>query len=167
MKLYLLALISAGTLCAQTLVIKESPNRNGYYTIAPAPQESAAKSSSSESAAQTPTRFYRSVDLKERISSAVAVKPNRFYRYGDPSQEYVSTNALIVSFEGVKDAEAINAFAAKWNLSNPRQISVMFNTWVFDNPSSDDDLTLSSKIGQGESDIRFAKPDFIAHIEIK
>jgi hypothetical protein len=162
MKLYLLALLSAGTLCAQTLVIKESPNRNGYYTIAPAPQESAAQSSNSE----TPTRFYRSGDLKERISAS-AVKPNRFYRYGDPSQEYVSTNALIVSFEGVKDAEAINDFAAKWNLSNPRQISVMFNTWVFDNPSSDDDLTLSSKIGQGESDIRFAKPDFIAHIEIK
>ncbi|MDR2033716.1 MAG: hypothetical protein LBP89_03695 [Helicobacteraceae bacterium] len=167
MKLCLLALLGAVTLCAQTLVIKESPNRNGYYTIAPAPQESAAQSSGNESAAQTPARFYRSGDLKKRISSDNAVKPNRFYRYGDPSQEYVSTNALIVSFADAKDAEAINNFAAKWNLSNPRQISVMFNTWVFDNPSSDDDLTLSSKIGQSESDIRFAKPDFIAHIEMK
>ncbi|MDR0664804.1 MAG: hypothetical protein LBF86_04700 [Helicobacteraceae bacterium] len=144
MKRYLLPLALAMIACAEPIVvaetieIKESPNKNGYYAIAP----------------QTPN-----------AQSTDSVKSNRYYKNGDPQQEYVSTGSVIVSFSVAKSQSEIEAFAAKWKLSNAKQINEMFHTWAFNNISSYDDLTLASKIGQEESDISFAKPDFIAKIK--
>jgi hypothetical protein len=152
---YLLPLIGAVALCAEPIVIKESPNRNGYYEIAP----------KSVQATQQTQDGKRHVKLDRNRGSGVTT--NRYYKNGDPADEYVSTGSLIVSFSAEKSPTEIDAFAAKWKLGVSKQISKMFHTWVFNNLSEDDDLTLASKIGQSESDISFAKPDFIAKIKIQ
>jgi hypothetical protein len=157
---YLLPLIGAVMLCAEPIVIKESPNRNGYYEIAPQTDQTALR-------VQSRIRPVDLVKLKLNRESGIGVKTNRYYKNGDPSDEWVSTGSLIVSFSAEKTRDDIEAFAKKWNLSVSKQISKMFHTWLFKNLSEDDDLTLASKIGQAESDISFAKPDFIAKIKLQ
>ncbi|MDR1452209.1 MAG: hypothetical protein LBI57_07790 [Helicobacteraceae bacterium] len=158
MKRYLLPLIGAVVLCAEPIAIKESPNRTGYYEIAPQSAQIAAPQTQNNQ----PIGFVK--PDRNRISGA---KANSYYKNGDPSQEYVSTGSVIISFDSEKTQSDIEAFASKWQLSNAKQISQMFHTWTFSNDSSDDDLTLVSKIGRAESDISFAKPDFIAKVKIR
>jgi hypothetical protein len=154
---YLLPLIGAAVLCAEPIVIKESPNRNGVYTIAPQSVQSA------QAAPQSAIKGF----IKPNRGFGSGIKTNRYYKNGDPSDEYISTGSLIVSFEAEKTQSEIDAFATKWNLSVSKQISKMFHTWVFRNVSNDDDMTLAGKIGQEESDISFAKPDFVAKIKTR
>ncbi|MDR3162817.1 MAG: hypothetical protein LBT81_03030 [Helicobacteraceae bacterium] len=83
----------------------------------------------------------------------------KYMRYGDPSDIVESAGFVIASFSEEID---IMAFATRYRLSNPRQISRMFHIWAFKNGSDLDDLALCAEIAANEGAIlRYAKPDFI------
>ncbi|MGE4294300.1 MAG: hypothetical protein AB7E49_01185 [Campylobacterales bacterium] len=103
----------------------------------------------------------RVVYEKAPAAAAKSVAPlqrgTRYFIDGDPAQERHSTGRVIVGFESDVDAAA---FAQRWQLENPRRISRLFVTWVFDNRSALDDAALASRIAAEEPLIRFAKPEW-------
>ena len=139
MKKILFAILAFSYLGAETITIIESPGRTVEYETVP---QTAAKKLNSDQADQS-------------------AKQQRYLRYGE--QEVITTGSIIVSFTGAVD---IDAFAAKYQLANGRELSQMFVIWVFDNHSELDDLHLCAKIGAEEPSIRYAKPDFQANISI-
>lgn len=104
------------------------------------------------------------IATESSAKSLSSAKGSRYFLYGDPAQERRSTGKLIVGFEHEID---VAAFAAKWKLENPKRISRMFVTWVFDNVSPSDDLTLAAAIGAQEEGIRFAKPEWATSRTVK
>ncbi|MDR1452207.1 MAG: hypothetical protein LBI57_07780 [Helicobacteraceae bacterium] len=131
----LLILAVALTSYAQTITIKESPDQSRFYTIAPPNESVSAKSAASK-----------------RLK-------NRYYLFGDPSLERVSMGEIIVSFAKETD---ITAFGERYHLKNPRRISVKFHSWIFENASELDDLSLAAQIGANEPNIRYAKPNWLS-----
>ncbi|MDR1911090.1 MAG: hypothetical protein LBQ52_01920 [Helicobacteraceae bacterium] len=140
-KIYII-LVFAIAACAdaQTITIKESPNQVNYYTIAPN---------------QSPQT------LSDKTQ---ARKPNRYYLFGDANLERVSTGKLVVSFENEPNIEE---FSERYHLTNSKRISQMFYTWVFENASDIDDLNLAAQIGANETNVRYAKPDWISTATIR
>ncbi|MDR2033718.1 MAG: hypothetical protein LBP89_03705 [Helicobacteraceae bacterium] len=142
MKNIFIILIFAVAACAdaQTITIKESPDRVNYYTIAP------------------------NLSQQTLSDKTQTKKPNRYYLFGDPNLERVSTGKLVVSFESEPNIEE---FSERYHLTNPKRISRMFYTWVFENASDIDDLNLAAQIGANETNVRYAKPDWISTVAIQ
>jgi hypothetical protein len=135
-RLFIFSLIAIGAI-AETISIKESPDRVFYYEVAREAQPNALQA---------------------------AQKPNRYYLFGDPNMERVSTGYLIVSFATEIDVEA---FCAKYELKNPRKISRKLNTWVFENAGDLDDLRAAARIGDNETNVLYAKPDWLATAKLQ
>ncbi|GHV03163.1 hypothetical protein AGMMS50229_01480 [Campylobacterota bacterium] len=135
-KAILMILAAALSACAETITIVDAPEATTEYTVVPSARSA---------------------------SGGASAKPMRFYRNGDKNDEVVATGKIIVSFTGKTDAAA---FAKRWGLTNVQLLNEMFNTFVFDNPTADDDVTISAKIAKNESNIRYAKPDFEAKVTL-
>lgn len=77
-----------------------------------------------------------------------------YYPYGDTTQAKIPTGKLIISF---KTPVNLDEFAAAWELTNRKQISQMFDSWVFD--TNGNEVEKASEIGKLDY-IRYAKPEW-------
>ena len=136
MRTLLLVTVFLTAICAQ-VAVKEAPGRSVIYELAPEKKGSA-----------------------KSVAPGENQKGSRYYINGDGDRPIESTGTLIVSFTGEVDAKA---FAARWDLQNPRRLSRSFATWAFENASGVDDAALASQIGASEPNIRFAKPEWKAN----
>ncbi|MDR2906019.1 MAG: hypothetical protein LBU73_08710 [Helicobacteraceae bacterium] len=94
-----------------------------------------------------------------KTQSAGGEREYRYYQYGDSSREKVSYGEISVSFN--QAPADLAAFAARYSLKNPRKTGKLYETYLFENHSGFDDLSLCAKIAEENKEaLRFATPNF-------
>ncbi|GHS87041.1 hypothetical protein FACS189487_02420 [Campylobacterota bacterium] len=152
---FILVFCTAAILSANEITILESSDREMSYTIAPA--EPAKKSLSVNAKTSE-----KSANNESKIGENA--KKYRYFLYGDPEREAISHGSVIVGFKNEAD---ISPLADRYNLKNPQRIGESLS-FVFDNHSELDDLSLCAKIyEESPHAIDSASPNWTTNIEIK